>query len=440
MEPQSLTQIISEDDFLPLVQSSSGNFFKTFNAFSSLVDHKSGVTRKCYSNLIQQAELLECFMDEYGARQNRTWLFFAEFVASIRNLVIAAFYVRHLLDRYPYYRLKDTDDMQGNFFKDGQETLDFLNHSIIHLYNQCMKAAEENGLELSNEAVDPGEFSEVEVNKQLPNNAADESIKEDDERIIDLFEKLGNVARFMEEMKIRESHNDEELKAMVPTVLDEKKARFMMNLIHSAQSEFDTYVKNTYIEQKHKDLKNFRGYISMPLHLMEVTIWLCHFYERHEDEIRQGEAKRIISTLVNKKELLGKIVNFCFKYCLIYVREGDRLSKEILKSFIKTVRYELPIPKPLGFHARPSTYISLIVRKYDSDAFLIVGDEKFNGRSVMSLLQAGGTIADKGIQTVVFEGDQRVLDDIKILAENNYCEEKNLPEELSYLRAMRDSA
>ena len=384
--------------------------------------------------------MLECFMDEYGARQNRTWLFFAEFVASIRNLVIAAFYVRHLLDRYPYYRLKDTDDMQGNFFKDGQETLDFLNHSIIHLYNQCKKAAEENGLKLSNEAVDPEEFSEVEVNKQLPNNAADESIKEDDERIIDLFEKLGNVARFMEEMKIRESNNAAELKAQVPAVLDEKKARFMMNLIHSAQSEFDTYVKNTYIEQKHKDLKNFRGYISMPLHLMEVTIWLCHFYERHEDEIRQGEAKRIISTLVNKKELLEKIVNFCFKYCLIYVREGDRLSKEILKSFIKTVRYELPIPKPLGFHARPSTYISLIVRKYDSDAFLIVGDEKFNGRSVMSLLQAGGTIADKGMQTVVFEGDQRVLDDIKILAENNYCEEKNLPEELSYLRAMRDSA
>ncbi|NIR52076.1 hypothetical protein GWO43_25995, partial [candidate division KSB1 bacterium] len=80
------------------------------------------------------------------------------------------------------------------------------------------------------------------------------------------------------------------------------------------------------------------------------------------------------------------------------------LSKELIKNFVKVVRYQLPIPKPLGFHARPSTYISLIIRKHDSDAFLVVDGEKFNARSVMSLLQAGGAIADKGYQEVVFEG------------------------------------
>jgi hypothetical protein len=80
------------------------------------------------------------------------------------------------------------------------------------------------------------------------------------------------------------------------------------------------------------------------------------------------------------------------------------------------------------------------VRNYDADAFLIVDDEKFNARSVMSLLQAGGAVADKGYQKVIFEGDKRVLDDLQILADHNYCEDTNIPSELSYLKSMRETA
>jgi len=440
LEPKSLTQIISEEEFLPLVKEAGAQFFKIFNAFASLPDKKHDANRKCYSNLIQQAELLESFMDEHGARQNKTWAFFTEYVASIRNLVIAAFYVRHLMDRYPFYNLRDSDEHRIQFFKEAQDALEFLNPSILNLYEECIRAGNKNNLEFSGDAVDPDQFSEVEVNKQLPKNAEDEQIKEDEERIIDMFEKMGNVAAMMDDMNARIKLKGGDLKRIVPEIIDEKKARMVMNLVHSVQSEFDTYIKGTYIQKKHEELKIFRGYISMPLHLLEVTIWLTHFYERHEDEIRQGECKRIISTLVNKNELLNQVVNFCFKNCIFYIREGNLLGKELLKNFVKTVRYELPIPTPLGFHARPSTYISLIVRKHDAEAFLLLDNEKFDARSVMSLLQAGGAVADKGYQTVVFEGDKRVLDDLKILADHNYCEDKNIPGELSYLKSKPETA
>jgi phosphotransferase system HPr (HPr) family protein len=440
LEPKSLIQIISEEEFLPLVEEAGSQFFKTFNAFASLLDHKLDANRKCYSNLIQQAELLESFMDEHSARQNKTWSFFTEYVASIRNLVIATFYIRHLMDRYPFYNLRDSDEQKSLFFKEAQAVQEFLNRSILNLYEECLRAGKKNDLEYSDDTVDPDQFSEVEVNKQLPKNAEDEQIKEDEERIIDMFEKMSNVAAMMEEMNARVQQKEGNLKRIVPEIIDEKKARMIMSLVHSVQSEFDTYIKGTSIQKRYEELKTFRGYISMPLHLLEVTIWLTHFYERHEDEIRQGECKHIISTLVNKDELLSQIVNFCFKNCIFYIREGDLLGKELLKNFVKTVRYELPIPTPLGFHARPSTYISLIVRNYDADAFLLVDDEKFNARSVMSLLQAGGAVADKGYQTVVFEGDKRVLDDLQILADHNYCEDTNIPSELSYLKSMRETA
>ena len=100
----------------------------------------------------------------------------------------------------------------------------------------------------------------------------------------------------------------------------------------------------------------------------------------------------------------------------------------------------MPVPKPLGFHARPCTLISIIARQYeDMDLSVIVDEEKFNAKSVMSLLQVGGIIADKGYQTILFEGDKRVIDDIKLLAKHNYCETGEIPSRLSYLREYQKS-
>ncbi|NIR52077.1 hypothetical protein GWO43_26000, partial [candidate division KSB1 bacterium] len=273
MEPQSLIQIISEDEFLPLVGRVGEPFFKTFNAFASLPDQNRDANRKCYSNLIQQAELLESFLDEYGARQNKTWAFYTEYVASIRNLVIAAFYIKHLMDRYPFYNLRDSEAQIKSFFQESQQALEFLNRSILNLYQESLRAAQANGLIPPTDGIDPNQFSEVEINKQLPKNAEDEQIKEDEERIIDMFEKMNNVAGLMDEMNSRITQRAGDLKRIVPEIIDEKKARMMMNLIHSVQSEYDTYIKGTHIQKRFEDLKDFRGYISMPLHLLEVMIW-----------------------------------------------------------------------------------------------------------------------------------------------------------------------
>ena len=68
------------------------------------------------------------------------------------------------------------------------------------------------------------------------------------------------------------------------------------------------------------------------------------------------------------------------------------------------------------------------------DEMLDLDEEKFNAKSVMSLLQAGGILADKGYQKVVLEGSRQAINDVKILAQNNYCEEGEFPRQLSYLR------
>ncbi|KMP10926.1 hypothetical protein UR09_03890 [Candidatus Nitromaritima sp. SCGC AAA799-A02] len=441
VEPKSLIQIISEDEFLSLAQEPCALFLNVCALFEMRMETKRDISRKFYSNLIQEAEFLESFMDEHGARENKKWTLFVECLASIRNLSIAAFFTRHLLDRYPYYSLRESAESESNFRNDAVDVLEFLNRSVLNLYKELLKTGRENGLLIEPNPTAQVKFADIETNKRLPRNITEDEVKDVEERIIELCEKIHHVSKLMAESKIKRTDEVEELKRIVLQKFSEKRARLYINLVHSVQSDFDTYVKNTVLEHDYADLKRLRGYISMPLHLLEVALWLTHFYERHEDEIRQDENRRRISMMVNKDELLDKIVNFSFYYSLYFIKGSAKLASEILNCFSKIVRVKLPIPQPLGFHARPSTYISLIARQYgDKDLFMVVDGEKFNAKSVMSLLQAGGTIADKGYQTVTFEGDQRVLEDIKILAKQNYCEESEIPARLSYLRDFKDTA
>ena len=434
MAAKSLIQIISENEFLKIVQEPSGLFFKVSALFCEKIRNGKDVSRKFYSSLIQETEYLESVLDEHGARENKTWSFFSEYIACIRNLTIAAFYIKHILDRYPYYNLGESRENTIFFNDSAYKALGFLNDSIQGLRAEVVKTGELNGLDIFQDSFAMNEFSDIESNKRLPRTVLEDEVKGEEDRILNLCQKYRKAAKMINEIGIERSDTLETFRHIIPSKLDEKLVRMFKELVHSVQSEYDTYVKNTRIEQSHDDLKNFRGYISMPLHLLEVVLWLCHFYERHEDDIRHGECKQQISKIVNKEVLLGQIFNFAFHYSKYYLQEGDKLVKNILKGFLEVVRAEVPVPQPLGFHARPSTYLSLIARHHEGELFMLIDDEKFNAKSVMNLLQAGGILADKGYLNVTLEGSRHAINDAKLLAQNNYCEKGEFPRQLSYLR------
>jgi len=70
---------------------------------------------------------------------------------------------------------------------------------------------------------------------------------------------------------------------------------------------------------------------------------------------------------------------------------------------------------------------------------LCVGEDRFDASSVLDIQWAGGKIQKEKFTEVIFEGDVRALNDIKILASVNYGEDTMgkgvpLPKELSYLK------
>lgn len=434
MPSRSLSKIITEKEFLPLVHQASVNLFKALNY---LKKDSSEITKTYYAALNKETDLFEDFLDNHGARENRTWVVFSESVASIRNFAIAGFQLKHVLDRYETYALGDSKRGAAHFQKKADDALNYINNSILAFYAIIKKEGRKNGLAVTRSCCKEEDFSEIHVSKRLPKNLYAKDIG-DEERIIALARRFRNVVKHIKEINIGRFYDKKIDVPVIPRIIDETKIHIWKNKLHDIQSDYDTHVKHTSLEKGDRNLRKLRSFASLVLHLLEMVRWLSHFFERHGDEVRHGEIKEEITKTVDREKGLDVIINFAIFFSEDYLEKGKLIAERILSQYTIKTQYTLPIPKPLGFHARPAGYVSLIVNEHGTDVHLLVDGKKFNAKSVLSLMEAGGIIADKGYKEAVFEGDKGVLDDIKILAENNYCEDCEIPRELNYVRILRN--
>ena len=103
---RSLTRVVTEDEFLKLAQEYSQNFLKIYNFLRR--EHRP-YTRRFYAHFIGESEELESFLNDPCARDNKTWYFFSELVACIRNFAKIALILKHVLNRYLVYDLNDDE-------------------------------------------------------------------------------------------------------------------------------------------------------------------------------------------------------------------------------------------------------------------------------------------------------------------------------------------
>ena len=92
------------------------------------------------------------------------------------------------------------------------------------------------------------------MNKRLPKNILDDDVKEERERVIDLCQKYRKIAKLLQDINIDKSDNSEKFRILMASKLNEKIVRMYKEHIHSVQSEYDTYVKNTSLEKEYEEL------------------------------------------------------------------------------------------------------------------------------------------------------------------------------------------
>ncbi|MBI5815788.1 MAG: hypothetical protein HZB29_09285 [Nitrospinae bacterium] len=432
---KSLTPLISEEEFLPLAEI---HCRKLLFVLSVINDENMIVNKHYYFTLMQEAEKLEGFLDDHGARSNMRWLYFAELVACVRNFSIAGFYLYHILDRYLDYLGGDADQMHREFRDAAYNTLDYFAFVLSRFHSALVEEATAQGIKVGERSAPAGDWG-LKVIPKLPYTIVGSEISDVDERMISIAQDYRRVFKIFRQNGLDRRIKATKLLEIIPGKISETMFTGFEADLHNIQSEYDTYIKGGRLGADPNAVA-LRGLTAIPMHLFDMLRWLVHFFERHEyeTEARKGSVKGRIAELVDDGKLLATIVGFGLRFSGKYLNEGNKVAERILSSYVKPVSYELAIPRPQGFHARPATYISLVVQEHGTDVFMHVSNEKFDCRSVLEILQAGGLIADLGLNTVKFEGDTRALDDLKILAEHNYCEDQEIPQSLSYLRILRN--
>ncbi len=431
----SLLAIISEEDFKKPLRERAIPFFRL--AMVTALDKRS-LSSLFYFNLMNEGEKLELFLDDHGAKENGTYHHFRDLIASIRNFSIAAFQLGHLLERYHDYAPAEPEHTAEEFLATGREMLAFINDITAALINEAIAEFRRLGCGLRSGDVDTGDFKEVGKQEKLPRTLEMGSYQTTEQMVMRLAESYRKAAVKVSRERYGRRIAPEDFAKLIPTRVNETKIKILENTLHNLQTEYDTHIRKTQAEADDADLPRLRSFISIPMHLFEMARWLIHFYERHENEIHSDASRDRISAIVDKNLVLRIIADFGLHYAHRYMMYGKTVSERVMTRLARTARAMVPLPMPVGLHARPAYYVTLVVEEHGTDAFLYVGGRRFDARSVLDLLEAGGLAADLEVNEVEFEADERTLADLKILASSNYCENEQIPKELYYIRVARN--
>jgi len=396
-------------------------------------------TKRLYANMLAGSKLLEDFLDYHGAKNNANWYYYRELVSTVRNLSDATYSQKHISKRFPMYDLVETE----RFEESGYATHRFLVNSLRSISRNALKEAKRLKIEMRQKRFSWEDFPGINTSGPLDFDIDDQNLEEEKRTVVEITTKFLRSAAEFDVLGFYEPCSLDQIKDIVPARFNEQEARHFEMVIHSLQSSFDTYVNRSGLRLRDVKLKRLRGYISIVLHLLELTRRLLHYYERHLHEVGYKNIyKRVrdeLASAVDPEYLLDRIVNYGLYYTWHFFSQGKDLAQEVLNANMEQSSIQVEIPQDLGFHSRPSMLVAKIVQHYGGQVELWVNSDRFDASSVLDIQWAGGKIQKDNIQQVVFKGDERALKDIQTLAGVNYGENSMgkgipLPRELFYLK------
>ncbi|MGD8758541.1 MAG: HPr family phosphocarrier protein, partial [Deltaproteobacteria bacterium] len=307
-------------------------------------------TQRLYAPMVSCSKVLEDFLDFHGAKNSSEWYYYRELVSSVRNLSEACYSQKHIWIRLPFYNLGDTDQ----FEQAGYETHKFLITSLRAICSRALQEARRLNIKLSVRPFVWEDFPGLPTNARLESDIDDVNLREEKKNIVKITTEFLRVARDFETHGFYEPYSMDMIQTIVPTRLNEQEARRFEMVVHSLQSSFDTYVNRSGLRFRDVTLKSLRGYISVVLHLLELTRRLLHYYERHLYEVGyKNTAERVrdeLSQAVNPEQLLDRIVNYGLYYVCHFLVSGQDLAQGLLNENVERGTIVVGVPQKMGFH------------------------------------------------------------------------------------------
>ncbi|MBM3988032.1 MAG: HPr family phosphocarrier protein [Planctomycetes bacterium] len=429
-----LEEVVVEPAFAPLLGRESGAFCRLANALRSA---PPGLWSKgFFQRLAHEANRLESFLDDHGARFNRSFALTRELVASARWLSLAGFSLSHLDARFDTYGLGQTlspaeqERLRGTL---GQAR-SFLRASIERVLHRQRDEYERRGAVWDAGLASPDDADLGTVRRRLPRNLGQEDPADDSQRVAEIASKFLAACTMLESLDLRVVADANELRRRIRTVCKEEQARVYEATVHNLQSTYDTHIKNTLVETQDERLPRLRGLLSAALHLLETVTVLAHFVERHESEARSEPTSHAIAAIVQGDRVRALMLNELLRWANILMQRGRVTAEELLPSYIELRELRVELPPSLKLHARPAALIVNIVAHHGTPVELEIGTHRCNAGSILEILIGVGSNPE--VRHFLFRGDIHPLNDIGLLFESNLGEDGlgNLPAALRYLR------
>lgn len=422
---QSRDVILREEEFLPLLAQAAdpmGSLVASLAEDASPLAAPGPLLR-----LGNAADLLETFLDDFGARENRTFVTFGELVASIRGLCRVRGVALYLLSRLPRYQTNREPD---ELMEDLRAADEGLGRGLSSLCQGLLEEAKAHGFSWVPGPMPAGDPPGA--RRLLPRNLDADTAEDERQHIAELGSRFTAVLKASRQLDLSHRREAGELASFVAMHATEERCRWYESAVHNIQSMYDTYVLRTAVEAEHPWLRNLRGHVSVARHLLEMATGLVHFYERHENDLRHEAARERISDLVSKDQVLDIAVNTCLREAYLYVEACSEVAERIIETFASKQTVELQMPEDVSLHARPLALIVQIARHYRTPLEISLEGESCSALSLMGLIMLAGRHPKPS--SILACGDTRALDDLKLLFEDGLGERGTLPDALAYLR------
>lgn len=309
--PRRLEKIVSKEEFIHLLKENKK--IKDFFKIGNFLDGK--MNRNLYYNLEQKAEELEEFIDNHtNVAKTKKFQYPRELIAGTKWFSKAAFELDYILDRMDDYGV----DKKG-FIRNAKDNLALYNTKLCLIFNATKTFFSNLGIDNGGKAKD-----EERLESRVRYVVKDEEREE---------EFVENEEAYIEKIILDYFNADEMLKKLIEKGvknISESEAKELNIKFNEIKTEYDSCVSNTKDEALKPELMKIRSHAAICEHLLKISQYMIHFYERHEDVIRHSEAKEKIAQIISPLELLSIVKDFSLFYAGKYSGEGGKIGEEII--------------------------------------------------------------------------------------------------------------
>ena len=372
------SDVIDGDLFVSFISKHSNKMI-SYAHWALNQDVKFVLTRPFLGKMHLEASMVEEIMDEYGAMNSAQWVDYRRAVASLKCFTAVAYNLLYLKYQVPCYRLIS---IKEDFGLSIHSVLESLRSVLVNAFKELIRQEESHKLTWT--AIDP-DFNDRMPRGKLFDDKPRRTIDNPGKTVVHLATSFLNLSDDSCLFDLYKRVPENEYADCFPDILGEARIRRMEYKFHSLQSDYDTYISDSNIEQLDGNLPILRGHVSIIFHLLEISTLLSHYYERHLHHVSFSP--------IDRKLILHTLVDFSLAFVSRFLSSARNLCREMIKEYAEQGNISVPVPSYRGFHVRPSTLVSKIIVHYGSDVYLKMDDGcVYNAGSPLELFRVNEAI------------------------------------------------